>query len=104
MIITSSSSSSLSNSVSLLPVSKCQLTGVIVAVERRGSNRTIQFVLDDGTGLMDCLLWEEHGLYELPSLLLSYQYGGGGSGMMMFENESANLAVGTVVTVHGRIE
>ena len=50
------------------PVSKCKLVGWIVAADHRGSKH--QYVVDDGTGLMDCLHWtEEEEL--LPSLLPS---------------------------------
>ena len=50
-----SSASSKEPSPRLLPLSKCELVGVIVAVESRGDS--VIYVLDDGTGLIDCLYW-----------------------------------------------
>ena len=41
-----------------IPVSKCELMGRIVNIERR-SNGAIFYLLDDGTGLVDCLAWED---------------------------------------------
>ena len=45
----------LSAETRLLPLSKCELLGIIVAVESRGDS--VLYVLDDGTGLIDCLYW-----------------------------------------------
>lgn len=42
----------------VIPISKCKLVGTIVCVERKGNGSTL-YVIDDGTGLMDCLHWEQ---------------------------------------------
>jgi Telomere regulation protein Stn1 len=51
-----------------IPVSKCKLVGCVVRVERKGGrNGCILYVIDDGTGLMDCLFWADDD-DSLPSL------------------------------------
>lgn len=75
----------------LIPISRCKLTGTIVSVER--SSASVIYVIDDGTGLADCLFWLEGDAYTLPSLL--------------FEDNNAGegiLQVGEIVRVLGRIE
>ena len=73
----------------VLPLSKCELVGVIVAVESRGSTGGVIYVIDDGTGVIDCLHWpDDDGLPSLTSL----------------EPESNILPVGTYARVFGRIE
>ena len=42
-----------------IPVSKCTLVGVVVNVDHK-SNGSILYLIDDGTGLMDCLQWNEN--------------------------------------------
>lgn len=51
-----------------IPVSKCAITGIVVHVDRK-SNGSILYLLDDGTGFMDCLQWGKSDYYKLPSLL-----------------------------------
>ena len=51
------------------PVSKCLLVGYIVyAAERRDGSMV--YVLDDGTGLLDCVHWpsDTQDMYQLPPL------------------------------------
>ena len=50
--------------VHVRPINKCKLFGTIVAKERRGggaarSTSTI-YVIDAGTGVIDCLCWNDH--------------------------------------------
>jgi len=55
-----------------VPVSKCVLVGCIVNASTRSSDGATLFVLDDGTGLIDCLMWSnnhENDLFCLPSLV-----------------------------------
>jgi hypothetical protein len=54
------------DSNALVAVSKCSLVGMVVLVEQRPGS--ILFVLDDGTALIDCLLWMDKDIFELPSL------------------------------------
>jgi hypothetical protein len=52
-----------------VPLSKCLLVGYIINAEMR-SNGSMSYVLDDGTGLVDCVDWKtEDDIYYLPSLL-----------------------------------
>lgn len=50
-----------------LPISKCRIVGTIVAVDRRG-NGSVIYVIDDGTGTIDCIFWIEPDIYSVPSL------------------------------------
>lgn len=75
----------------VVPLSKCELVGVVVAVEPRGLDGGVVYVIDDGTGLMDCLYWHNNDDAGLPSLTLR-------------EPESTILAVGTFARIFGRIE
>ena len=42
------------SSSKIVPISKCQLVGIVVCVERK-PNGSVIYVIDDGTGLIDCL-------------------------------------------------
>jgi hypothetical protein len=56
-----------------VPISKCKLVGCIVNATIRSSDESILYVLDDGTGLIDCLVWAnntENDIFHLPSLVL----------------------------------
>ena len=60
-------SSSLLDGLKMIPISKCYLVGTIVYAERK-SNGANQYILDDGTGLIDILHYSDGDLYSLPSL------------------------------------
>jgi hypothetical protein len=75
----------------LIPISRCKLTGTIVSVER--TSASVVYVIDDGSGLVDCLFWIEKDAYTLPSLL--FEDNNTGEGI---------LQVGEIVRVLGRIE
>jgi len=52
----------------ILPISKCDIRGIVVAVAKsgRGSTLSCRYVIDDGSGLIDCVSWENdeiHGYY-----------------------------------------
>ena len=53
----------------VVPVSRCDVQGVIVNVERRAGSTL--YLLDDGTGLLDCIRWENYDddVYTLPPLV-----------------------------------
>lgn len=74
-----------------VPVSKCTLVGMIVNVERK-ANGSILYVLDDGTGMVDCLQWTDNEQYRLPSLRSNNEY------------RSNHLTVGQLARVLGRIK
>jgi hypothetical protein len=77
----------------LVAVSKCSLVGMVVLVEQRPGS--ILFVLDDGTALVDCLLWMDKDSFELPSLT-------GESTATRGQDDCPH--VGQMVRVLGRIE
>lgn len=85
----------------MIPISKCRILGVIVCLERK-SNGSIQFVLDDGTGLIDVLYYwdedEEDAMYGtftgLPTL----------TGNPRNHNKNHCLRLGEFVQVYGKIQ
>ncbi len=77
------------------PVSKCLLVGHIVyASERKGGSKV--YVLDDGTGVIDCVHWSTDAKdpYHLPSLTASGED----------KNESKGFEVGEQVRIFGKID
>lgn len=63
-----SSKNSCSKYNNVVPVSKCEIRGVIVYADHK-SNKSSHYVLDDGTGLIDCVSWSSvNSIYWLPSL------------------------------------
>ena len=77
------------------PVSKCLLVGHIVYVsERKGGSKV--YVLDDGTGVIDCVHWstDAEDLYHLPPLI----------DLGEDKNESKGFAVGETVRIFGKID
>jgi hypothetical protein len=78
----------------LAPVSKCRLVGTIVYADRRRDGSMV-YVLDDGTGMIDCVQWstvDSQDIYYLPCL---------DSG----ENERhKSFVVGDFVRVFGKID
>ena len=88
----SDTSQSANDVLKLVPISRCRIIGCIVSVERKASGSTF-YVLDDGTGLLDCVAWEA-SLDELPPLLNSRGV----------EQSTDQYQVGDVVEVMGRVE
>jgi hypothetical protein len=74
----------------VLPLTKVTLVGTIVCAERR-SNGSVLYVLDDGTGVVDCLHWIDNP-FGLPSLTDPE------------EEDAGVMAVGKLVKIMGRIE
>lgn len=83
----------LKDEARFIPVSKCELQGVIVNVDRK-SNGSCLYLLDDGTGIVDCLSWVDNDLYSLPSLIPHDDNNG----------PKAPYRVGDVVRVFGKIK
>lgn len=84
----------------IIPVSRCNICGFIVNMERR-ANSTL-YLLDDGTGLIDCVAWEDDsdGVYSLPPLVDTYHPGntvGYGS------SSGGTFRVGDSVRIRGKI-
>jgi hypothetical protein len=76
---------------SCIPISRCCLMGCIVAYERKISGSS--FVLDDGTGLMDCIYWEDDQFRDALPALADDSF-----------LEETSLGVGMIVKVMGRLE
>jgi hypothetical protein len=73
-----------------IPVSKCELHGVIVNMDRR-SNGSFLYLLDDGTGVVDCLYWADNAMYSLPSLVPD-------------DGSQSEFRVGDLVRIFGKIK
>ena len=73
-----------------IPISRCCLVGCIVAYERKISGSS--FVLDDGTGMIDCVYWEDGQFRDALPVLAddSDDYG--------------RIRVGDMVRVMGRLD
>ena len=80
-----------SRPVRLLPVSRCELCGLIVNLEYR-SNGAVFILLDDGTGLVDCISWEKSNFRAVPPLL------------PFAETSERKFQVGDIVCVLGKIK
>ena len=64
---------SLSLTQLLFPMNNCTILGTIVYADVKANannDSTAFYVLDDGTGLMDCVSWSDSHHYALPPLLL----------------------------------
>ena len=92
----SSTAGSNGNGCRWIPVTKCQLVGHVIAAERKGG-ACVQYVLDDGTGLIDCLYWDnnDEGGGALPALTLE--------GAAAAQQEAV-FPIGELVKVHGKIQ
>ena len=77
-----------------VPIQKCCLVGFIVNVTVK-SNGSVLYVLDDGTGLIDCIDWNYQGNHDESLLLL------GDNGNFKSCN---HYEVGDLVSVLGRIQ
>jgi hypothetical protein len=81
-----------------VPISKCELVGCVVNATVRSSDESILYVLDDGTGLIDCLVWAnntENDIFHLPSLTLNHHSD---------KIESKDIGLGDIVRVFGKIQ
>lgn len=81
-----------------IPVSKCLLVGRIVS-SKPSSENAMMYVLDDGTGLMDCITYHNHNHddYELPSLLPFNKDNDN-------DQQQSPIALGTCVKIFGKIK
>ena len=86
--------SEVNKPLKLIPISRCTLVGTIVSMERK-STGCVMFVLDDGTGLIDVLQYEEDDFLSLP--LLTRQSEGASVHDDVFEP-------GDLVRVFGRLQ
>lgn len=63
--------SNSSQTIHARPVSKCRLIGTVVAVDQRGPSGSVAYVVDDGTGVIDCFYFPPDDNDILPPLLES---------------------------------
>ena len=94
--------------VAAVPLSKCRLVGTIVAIDRRGGpggGEATIYVIDDGTGLLDCLHWNggngdglDLGSQDILPDLLGHERQSGST------DTTGALCVGQLVLVHGQID
>ena len=75
----------------LVPITKCRLVGHIVAAERKGGG-CVQYVVDDGTGMVDCLYWDDE------------DEDGGGLPALTLDSNNDILPIGELVRVLGKIQ
>jgi hypothetical protein len=76
----------------LVPVTKCVLVGVVVAVDARYESTA--YVLDDGTGLVDCIHWTDHA-----AMLLTDAF----AGATVSGSCCPTYGLGELIRVYGRI-
>ena len=128
----SSEKASSSELDQLCPVSRCVLVGQIVYASERRRDGSIQYILDDGTGCVDCVQWWEYdnnttmdttirstrtNLFHLPSLGSKYdeEYHDDDDDnnnniiMSMLLNTEKNknqqhFVIGNLVRIYGKIE
>lgn len=105
----------------VLPISKCILSGIISYAHAKANGST-QYVLDDGSGFIDCIAWEDSqsSLYSLPPIdnvksdTLDYHHPGlagrkgsksaiTGKRRRMEQKLKTEYAVGDCVKIYGRI-
>ena len=80
----------------VIPISRCEIVGFIVSKERK-ANSTL-YLLDDGSGMIDCISWEDDvdGTYSLPPLIETYPYRNA--------PEQNSFCVGDCVRIRGKIK
>lgn len=83
----------LSGAEKLIPIHKCRLVGMVVHVDVKAAS--VHYVLDDGTGLLDCVLWGEYDYYKLPNLVEDDDND---------EKEQQRFKIGDMVDIMGRIK
>jgi len=82
-------------SIQCFPISKCTLVGIVVDAQEKANNSYF-YVLDDGTGFIDCLVWGqgEDNVYALPFLDVDTK----------IKESNYGIGVGDMVRVLGRLE
>ena len=80
----------------VIPITRCEIVGFIVSKERK-TNSTL-YLLDDGSGMIDCISWEDDvdGTYSLPPLIETYPYRN--------VPEQNSFRVGDCVRIRGKIK
>ena len=95
----------------IVPISKCRVVACIVSLERRAASGSALYVLDDGTGLLDCISWQDDLMEDaLPPLvehptISNNDFNDSNSINNHLPNEYYHqFQVGDMVEVFGRIE
>lgn len=83
--------------IQFCPISKCTILGTVVYADSKGNNSS-SYVLDDGTGWIDCIVWSDNeGIYSLPRLVNT-----DGQDSDIVPDEL--FAVGELVRISGRLQ
>lgn len=92
-------------SIQCFPVSRCMLVGTIINAEEKANNSYF-YVLDDGTGFIDCLEWGqgENTIYSLPNLMDGFKGSSAGCKGSNQTSQEDEFRVGDIVRVMGRLE
>jgi hypothetical protein len=80
------------NAFKLVPVSRCRLVGCIVSVQHK-TNGSAHYVIDDGSGLLDCIAWEDYSYEDSLPSLIDHD-----------DDTQDDCQVGDIVQVMGRLE
>lgn len=82
----------------LIPVSKCEIHGVITNIQRQ-AHGAVLYLIDDGTGLLDCLHFEndENDIYSVPPLT------GGRPTVLTSGYETSKNMLGDMVSIRGKL-
>jgi hypothetical protein len=97
----------VNSSWNILPVSRVLLRGIATTVDRRPHGCTL-IVLDDGTGFIDCRLWDNSdtdntSAYNLPALLPEHEPSNNDNNKRRREQHH-RFAVGDSIEVMGKIK
>ena len=98
----------VNSSWNILPVSRVLLRGIATTVDRRPHGCTL-IVLDDGTGFIDCRLWDNSdtsntNAYNLPALLPEHEPPNNDNNKRRREQQQHRFAVGDSIEVMGKIK
>ena len=92
-IVTTPSPSSLSStSQRKIAIYKCKLVGMITCATKKSTH--VSYVLDDGTGCIDCIAWENEDIFSLPTSLVT----------LPNSNQTTKFLVGDVCEVYGKLK
>lgn len=89
-LILNSRNLTTTGTIKCIPLSKCEMVGVIVNADVK-SNGSCLYLVDDGTGLVDVMAWADSDVYRLPPLVES-------------NNDTSRYKVGDRVRVLGKIK
>ena len=84
------------NANHVIPISKCEIVGILQYVQYK-SNNSVIMIIDDGTGLMDCIYWNNNDDND-EILNIIYGYCNNND-----DNKSNKFKVGDIVRIKGQL-